>query len=423
MTLTFSLLLRDLYVAFASAAKHKGKMSYVVHFRSSIKTNLACMAMVLVLRLYTPLPSKCFIVFEPKQREVFAAQFPDRVVHHLYFNYTHLLYEATFIRDSYSCIEGRGTLDGILRLSDHIRQCSQNYQRECYILKLDIRGYFMHINRRKLLEICLSTLDRMQHHRITKEAAEKYGLPVNNPPRWKDVLDMDFVRWLTETIVMLDPKTSCERAMPVSAWDGLDPAKSLFCTKEGCGLPIGNLTSQLFSNVYLNLLDQFCKRVLGCRFYGRYVDDFYIVSCDRKWLLSLVPRIREFLKKELGLDLHMGKVRLCRAKHGVEFLGAFIKPYTIQLSHDTLSRIKRHLRELDFSDPEKVQKTVNSYLGIMSKTASYNLRRELFFRPEFLSIAPFDEWMTKMEKPTGNRPPARYRRKKFKIKYNPLLTF
>ena len=402
MKLTYSLLLRDLYVAFASAAKHKGKMSYVVRFRASLKMNLACMALVLILRLYKPLPSKCFIVTEPKQREVFAAQFPDRVVHHLYFNMTHLLYEATFIRDSYSCIEGRGTLDGILRLSDHIRRCSQNYTRECYILKLDIRGYFMHINRRRLLQICLSTLDRMQHHRITKEAAESFG--VSPSKRWKDVLDMDFMRWLTEVIVMLDPKTSCERAMPISAWDGLDPAKSLFCTADGCGLPIGNLTSQLFSNVYLNILDQFCKRVLHCRHYGRYVDDFFIVSCDRRWLLSLVPRIREFLKEELGLDLHMGKVRISRASQGVEFLGAYIKPYRIYLSNDTLERIRQHLKELDFSDPDKVQKTVNSYLGIMSHTASYHLRRELFFRPEFLTIAPFDRWMTKMEKPTGNHP-------------------
>ena len=149
MTLNYSMLLRDLYVAFASAARHKGKMSYVRRFRAYLRTNLACLALVLILRLYVPLPSKCFIVFRPKQREVFAAQFPDRVVHHLYFNMTHLLYEATFIRDSYSCIDGRGTLDGILRLAQHIRQESLNYTRECCVLKLDIRGYFMHIDRRK----------------------------------------------------------------------------------------------------------------------------------------------------------------------------------------------------------------------------------------------------------------------------------
>lgn len=396
MTLTYPQLLRDLHVTFASAARHKGKMSYVRHFRSQLRQNLACLALVLILRRYVPLPSRCFIVFHPKQREVFAAQFPDRVVHHLYFYYTHWLYEATFIRDSYSCIEHRGTLDGILRLAQHIRQESRGYTRECYILKLDIRGYFMHIDRRRLLRICLSTLDRMATHRLPKEAAAVLG--VSPRSTWQQVLDMDFVRWLTEVIAMLDPKTSCERAMPIEAWNGLDPAKSLFCTEDGCGLPIGNLTSQLLSNVYLNVLDQFMKRVLKCRRYGRYVDDFYVVSCDREWLLQLVPKVRRFLKQELALDLHMGKVCICRSTQGVEFLGAYVRPWNITPSAASLRHIHRHLREMDFSRPDKVVRTVNSYLGILRQTASYRLRRELFFRPEYLRIGHFDADMTCMQR-------------------------
>lgn len=316
--------------------------------------------------------------------------FPDRVVHHLYFNYTHRLYEATFIRDSYSCIENRGTLDGVTRLYDHIRKESQNWTRECYILKLDIRGYFMHIDRRRLLEICLNTLDKMANHKLPKDM-RRCGVVT-----WEQALDMDFIKWLTEQIVMLDPKTSCERAMPESAWEGLDPAKSLFCTEEGRGLPIGNLTSQLLSNVYLNLLDQFMKQVLKCRRYGRYVDDFYVVSCDKDWLLSIVPRVRAFLKTELGLDLHMGKVRISKASQGVEFLGAYIKPYRIYMSNATIQRVRRRLSGMNFRDKDAVVRSVNSYLGIMAHTSSYNLRRELFFQPEFLRIGYFDKDMTKM---------------------------
>ena len=316
--------------------------------------------------------------------------FPDRIIHHLYYNWTHRLYEATFIRDSYSCIEGRGTLDGILRLSDHIRRESLNYTRECYVLKLDIRGYFMHINRRRLLEICLDTLSRMATHRMPEDL--RHGGVVT----WEQALDMEFVRWLTERIVMLNPRENCILVGDESDWDGLDPAKSMRYLEEGLGLPIGNLTSQLFSNVYLNVLDQFMKRVLGCRRYGRYVDDFFVVSCDREWLLSVVPRIRLFLKEELGLDLHMGKVRICRASQGVEFLGAYIKPYRIYPSSATMERIRRRLARMDFGDRQAVWRTVNSYLGIMAHTASYNLRRELFFRPEFLRIGYFDAAMTKM---------------------------
>ena len=322
--------------------------------------------------------------------------FPDRIVHHLYYNYTHELYEATFIRDSYSCIKGRGTLDGVLRLSEHIRKESQNWTRECYVLKLDIRGYFMHINRQRLLEICLSTLDRMAGHKMPKHLRQ------GNVVTWEQALDMDFVRWLTEVIVMLNPRDNCIICGSEADWIGLDPAKSMRWLADGLGLPIGNLTSQLFSNVYLNVLDQFMKRVLKCRHYGRYVDDFFVVSCDREWLLSLVPRIRRFLKSELGLDLHMGKVRICRASRGVEFLGAYVKPFRIYTSNATMERIRQNLSEMDFTDREAVGRTVNSYLGIMSKTASYNLRRELFFRKEFLRIGSFDERMTKFT-PHGHR--------------------
>ena len=315
--------------------------------------------------------------------------FPDRVVHHLYFNYTHDLYEATFIRDSYSCIKGRGTLDGVLRLQEHIRKESRNWTRECYVLKLDIRGYFMHINRRKLLEICFDTLSKMAGHKIPKHL--RHG----NAVTWEQALDMDFIRWLTEKIVMLNPRDNCIICGDESAWIGLDPAKSMRWLEDGLGLPIGNLTSQLFSNVYLNVLDQFVKRVLKCRHYGRYVDDFFIVSCDRKWLTSLVPRIQKFLKSELGLELHMGKVRICRASHGVEFLGAYIKPFRIYTSNGTIERIKKNLADMDFSNREAVCRSVNSYLGIMAHTASYNLRRRLFFNSEFLRIGLFNERMTK----------------------------
>ena len=147
--------------------------------------------------------------------------FPDRIVHHLYYNYTHELYEATFIRDSYSCINGRGTLDGVLRLSEHIRKESQNWTRECYVLKLDIRGYFMHINRQRLLEICLSTLDRMAEHKMPKHL--RHG----NVVTWEQALDMDFVRWLTEVIVMLNPRDNCIICGSEADWIGLDPAKSM----------------------------------------------------------------------------------------------------------------------------------------------------------------------------------------------------
>ena len=380
--------MRDLYVAFFDARKDKANMPYVLHFERHLHRNLEELCDALLNRTYIAQPSKCFFIDYPKKREVFAAKFVDRVVHHLYYNYTSQLFERTFIQDTYSCIKGRGTHYGIERLDGHIRKESQNYSEKCYVLKLDIRGYFMHINRQMLFDIATKSLLAMSKHKVTKGEAKT----------WADVIDMDFVLWLTREIVLLDPKINCELVGSWDNWLGLDRSKSLFFTNDGCGLPIGNLTSQLFSNVYLNVFDQYVKRELKCKHYGRYVDDAYIVSCDKDWMMSLVPKIRKFLKAKLGLDLHMGKLHVCNVANGVEFLGAFVKPFRRYVANQSLRRVRSNISQIDFTDHEKVFRTVNSYLGMMIHYASYNLRNELFMQSEFLKVAPYDADMTKMKK-------------------------
>jgi retron-type reverse transcriptase len=361
-------LLLDLYVAFYDARRHKASMPYVTQFESNLLANIEALCDALLNRTYKARPSQCFIVESPKKREVFSAQFTDRVVHHLYFNYTHRLFEATFIHDSYSCIKGRGTHYGIERLKAHILKESQNYTVPCYALKLDIRGYFMHINRQRLLEIAAGTIRKMATHRVAKD----------RPETWADVIDIDFTLWLTRELAMLDPKEGCRIVGPKSRWTGLDRNKSLFFAGEGCGLPIGNLTSQLFSNVFLNVFDQYMKRALHCTHYGRYVDDAYVVSCDREWLRSLVPSVRLFLKESLALDLHMGKLAVCDCHRGVEFLGAFVKPYRTYVANRSLRRVRDNIRKAVLSGPEKTASTISSYRGMVSHYAAYNVAKELF---------------------------------------------
>ena len=296
---------------------------------------------------------------------MFAAEFRDRIVHHLYYNYTHQLFERTFIHDSYSCIKDRGTHYGIKRLEEHIRKESQNYTVSCYVMKMDIRGYFMHIDRRRLLGICLGTIDKMANHRVSHRGFEK----------WNEVMDIDFVRYLTNNIVMLNPVENCRMKGQKSDWRGLPNDKSLFHSPEGCGLPIGNLTSQLFSNVYLNLLDQFMKRELHCKHYGRYVDDFYVVSADKDWLCSIVPKVKAMLKERLGLEFHDGKLKITSVWQGTEFLGAWLKPHRIYISRNCVSRIARKLGVLEQVCHEKWYASLNSYCGLLSH--GYNLRRKL----------------------------------------------
>ena len=369
MKLSKQQLLFDLYVAFYCSRRGKSKRSYVRKWERNLKENMEQLCDELYNRTYQPQPSKCFIVNYPKKREIFAAMFRDRIVHHLYYNYTHELYERNFIADAYSCIIGRGTHYGINRLKDFCRRESRNYQRNAYVMHLDIRGYFMHIDRHRLLEISLRTLNKMGNHKT------------EDGRRWSDVRDMDFLRWLSEVIITIDPVKNCITIGDPSDWEGLDAAKSMLNLKPGLGLPIGNLTSQLFSNVYLNEFDQFMKRTMKCRYYGRYVDDAFIVSADKDRLLRMVPQIQSYLTEHLGIELHMGKLHIREVSQGVEFLGAFIKPYRDYVSNKTLGRIIRNVQQLDLRDSRHMNATMQSYQGFLRHTASHNIMREMAVNP------------------------------------------
>lgn len=139
------------------------------------------------------------------------------------------------------------------------------------------------------------------------------------------------------------------------------------------------------------------KRELHCKHYGRYVDDAYIVGRDKKWLLSIVPAIRQFLKTSLQLDLHMGKLHIIKARYGTDFLGAFLKPYRRYVSNKTLRRTKENIRRLNMEDEDAVFRSVNSFLGTLVHNKSYNIRRELFLNDRFLKVGIFDKDITKFE--------------------------
>lgn len=341
-------LLTDLYISFYLAKKHKSSKEYIERYKKNLHSNLVSIRDELWERRYSAMPSVCFIIEEPKKREIFAADFRDRIVHHLYFEYTHKIFEKTFIHDSYSCIKGRGTHFGISRLDHHIKAESLNYTRPCYILKLDIKGYFMAIHRPTLLGIAKKTLE-------------------------KNKVD-DLIMYLTEKIIMLNPTENCIKISSDKEYEGLPSSKTLFKSKKDCGLPIGNLTSQLFSNVYLNVFDQYMKRDLGCKHYGRYVDDAYVVSHDKEFLLYVREKAKEFLKETLRLELHEGKSNIYDAYNGVEFLGAYIKPNRIYVSNQSVSRMRRNVRK----DPSKRLQAAISRHGVLSHYNSFSINEQLF---------------------------------------------
>lgn len=355
--LTRTKLLADLYKAYRCARQNKRSREYQLRFEMNLEENLCHLCDELITRTYRPGICMTFIVHEPKQREVFAAPFRDRIVHHLYYNYTHELFERTFIVDSYSCIKKRGTHYGVDRLEHHIRSVSKNYTQECFVMKLDIRGYFMSINRKLLLDVAISKLNKFRNHKANKKGQT-----------WNDILDFDFVNYLTAVIINHNPVLNCIRRGKKDDWNGLPDSKSLFHSAEGCGLPIGNLTSQLFSNVFLNQLDQYIKRKLLCKHYGRYVDDMYFVDTDKKKLIEVCKLVSDYAKNELYLIIHPNKIKIERVKRGTDFLGQFVLPYRRYISNHSKKRINQGISRIATEaevDSIRLQSTINSYSGIL----------------------------------------------------------
>ncbi len=361
--LTRTYLLTDLYKAYRCARKNKRFRDYQLRFEMNLEENLCRLCDDLINREYYPGTYVTFIVHEPKQREVFAAPFRDLIVHHLYYNYTHRLFERTFIADSYSCIKRRGTHYGVRRLDYHIRSASHNYTKECYIMKLDLQGYFMSINRKLLLDIAISDLKKIKNHK-----ANNRGLT------WSDILDFQFLEYLTEVIVTHNPILNCKRRGDEKDWFGLPDTKSLFHSAEGCGLPIGNLTSQLFSNVFLNHLDQYIKRVLKIKHYGRYVDDMFFVDTDKNRLVDVCNLVSDYAKNELKLTIHPQKIKIVKAKQGIDFLGQFILPYRRYLSNKSKKRVNQGINSIANMkkiESKKLQSIINSYCGVISHVRGY----------------------------------------------------
>lgn len=362
----------DLLKAYRSARKHKANTYAQVDFQYCFGHNFNSLYEEIYTRTYRPGRGICFIIERPIKREVFASPFRDRVVHHLIFNYIAPIFERKMIYDSYSCRVGKGTLMGIERFEHHLRSCTDNFKKNAYILKLDLRGYFMSINKNLLYSIISKTLKKCQ---------KKW-------PKGVEHFDCDLVDYLIRRILLRNPTYNCKIMGRKSDWQGLPSSKSLFSAPKGVGLPIGDLTSQLFSNIYLDVLDQFVKRELKCKHYGRYVDDFYIIHEDREFLRSLIPRLRTFLKEKLCLTLHPKKITLQHYSKGISFLGAKMRPYRRYVSARTVGFFHRAMNDLEkecappnMPSRERIAQMlpiINSYCGYCFHFKAYKLLNDQF---------------------------------------------
>jgi hypothetical protein len=334
-----------LYQAYLDARRHKRHTVDVHRFEIALSENLAELAREIADRSYHPSRGIAFIVDKPVKREIFGAPFRDRVVHHLIYNFVYAWWDKHFICDNYSCRVGRGTLFGIRRLYHHMASASHNFQRPAYVLQLDLQGYFMSLDRQKLFDITDAGLRRQFH-----DDAPKYRL----------------FRFLWRQIIFDDPTVNVRIKGGWEGWRDLPPSKSMFNAKPGHGIVIGNLTSQLLSNIYLNQLDRFVTFDLGQKHYGRYVDDFYVVSADKNELMEVIRRIEEF-SVSLDLVLHPRKRSIVEINQGVSFLGAVLYPYRIQPGDRTKRGIHTISHQLcqnhSAADMENLNTSLVSYRG------------------------------------------------------------
>lgn len=326
----------DLVQAYYDCRQTKRNKPSAIAFEIDLERNLGSLFDELQAGIYRPGRSICFIITRPKPREVWAADFRDRIVHHMLYNRIGAGIEATFIADSCACIPGRGTLYGARRLESKIRGITQNWQRPAHYLKLDIANFFVSIDKHIL------------HTLLARRIAEPWWLA------------------LADTILYHDPRGNFEYHGRESVLARVPAHKRLTLQPPHLGLPIGNLSSQFFANVYLDTLDQYVKHQIKARHYIRYVDDMVLLHEDPRWLNQARQQIERFLAATLAVRLNPAKTILQPIDRGVDFVGQVIKPWRRTLRRSTyreaLSRVGRQPADGLFA-------TANSYFGLLRQTS------------------------------------------------------
>ncbi len=354
--------LEEIFRAYVDCRKNKRRTISSLRFEYDYERCLIELWQDIITKRYQIRPSSTFIVTYPVRREVFAASFRDRIVHHLVINRLMDIFESLFIRHSYSCRVGKGTLDGVYSIADMLKRCSDNYQTDAYILRLDIQGFFFHIDKKIL-------------HKKLKKLVDTYYFSSNKST----------IVYLLEQILQNNPIHNCHMRSDKSQWDLLPKSKSLFFSHKNCGLPIGNLTSQIFANFYLNDLDHYIGELDKELFYGRYVDDLVLIHKDRDFLIQAKEHIQTYLKKELHLSLHPKKISLTHYGQGCAFVGAYIKPGRIYPSKRFQGAFLRRIDELNKKwrlvkgnyTEELVMHTlssINSYLGLLKHYNAFRFK-------------------------------------------------
>lgn len=323
--------LENLCLAWEEFIVGKKKKADVIQFSRNLMDNIVALHEDLANRTYQHGGYEDFYVNDPKRRHIHKASVRDRLLHHAIYRVLYPFFDKTFIPDSFSCRNNKGMHKALDRFRAMFYQVSKNNTSTCWVLKCDIKKFFDSIDHQVLLSIL-----------------------------GEYVPDKD-IRWLLGDVV-----ESYQTTSPRSSGAPL-------LRKEGTAIsmPLGNLTSQLFANVYLNVFDQFVKHKLKAKYYIRYADDFVFLSDDREYLKNLIPEIQAFLSEKLKLTLHPSKLFLQTVFSGVDFLG-----WKHFVDHRLLRQTtrKRMLKRIALSPTNE---TLQSYLGLLRYGNSVKAKEEL----------------------------------------------
>jgi len=308
----------NLLAAWCEFLRGKRRRRDVAEFSLHLTDNIVEIHHELTDKSYCHGGYHAFKVNDPKPRDIHKASVKDRLVHHALYRVLYPHFDRKFIHDSYSCRLGKGTQRAINRFRDFGRKVSQNHSKTVWVLKCDVRKFFASID-----------------HKVLKEVLRK------------DIADDD-TSWLLDQVI-----------------------DSFSSGTVGKGLPLGNLTSQLLVNIYMNEFDHFVKRRLKAKYYIRYADDFVILHRDCDYLEELLSLINEFLHSRLKLKLHPNKVSITTLASGVDYLGWVHFPKHRVLRTITRDRMFRRLE--DGSSKESVA----SYLGLLSHGNAYAVQKEV----------------------------------------------
>lgn len=360
--------------AFDDCCRHKKMSPQCVMYRLSWHLDILELAREVKERAYHPTTSICFMVTRPKLREVFAANFRDRIVQHWLCLRLEPLFEQRFVEQgnvSFNCRKGFGTSACIKRLANDVREVSDNYKEEAWFAQFDVQGFFMSIDCEVLLKHLLPFIK------------ERWGW-------WERTSfegDLDLVLWLTEVIVRHRPQDDCKRKGNLRLWRLLPKRKSLFHAGKMRGEPIGNLTSQLFANFYMSVFDAWATEEAkwrGAR-YVCFVDDFVFVCKSKADAIHFKKRSKVQLRRLLNIRMHPDKVYIQEVRKGAKMVGGVVKPGRTYLSNRTVGGFYNAVKRLEAAckdrDKEAIKKevtSINSYMGFLIHHKSYAIRRKAF---------------------------------------------